>query len=215
MAKPRKPYYPKAAASSGILGYQWDGTSNHMRVGVTERPTEFGPGHGYGITFGGFASVRTFLNQYIGSVRSMVQESYREGTQELGHTALTQTISRETLEAHAQPLGGYLVRTPDDNKVHAPMYFAFPFTDQERELLGDLKDTKERIGQIKWMSMHWTKGFGKNPYTAMQGAHEHVKLSYRDEPVAWSQFFHRHEPFCAFQTLAFLADRGRLWNDRT
>lgn len=195
----------RSAACSGVILYQWDGKSSHMLVGVTRRHASVGAG--YGISFGGFADAG-MMKARPGTVRPMTTEAYREGEEELGARSLHEAIAEHVLEDYAQPLGGYLVRVDDGNIVHAPVYYAFPVTMEEKLLLGNLDDTAERVGQIVWMELRWRAGLGRLLDAA------DVTLHYRDKPVSWSAFKHAHERVCVFHPLAVLAAMGRLWNDR-
>lgn len=200
------PAWPQASPCSGAQFYMWDGHSPHMDVALTHRTAQVGKG--YGITGGGFAEIKAFLTTDLGTIRSLAVEAYRELEEELGAKKLHAAIPQEVFEAYAQPLDGSLIRTSDTNQAHAPVYYAFPTTTDERMALSQLPETPERTGQLDWRKLRWRPGVTKatlaTDVTLWRGKQEH----------SWSTFYWDHEVRCVFWQLALLASQGRLWNDR-
>ncbi len=194
---------------SGVILYQWDGRSFHMDVGVTMRNESVGAG--LGISFGGHAEALEFLRRPVGSMASILAEAYREGEEELGAKALHRAIAQDVLETFAQPLGTSMVRVDWEGKqyVHVPAYYVLPVTAHERLMLGNLRDTDERVGQILWLRLCWRRALSLHTTSINE-----VWLEKDGACIGWNQFYHGHEPVLVFRPLAILANTGRLWNDR-
>lgn len=200
--------FVRGSPCGAVQFYQWDGAASEMDVGVTQRTAKMG--NGYNTTFGGFAECGDFLQVPVGTIRTMCAETYREGEEELDKETLQRLIPPPLLMRYAQPLEGYLVRHPDpNNPIHAPVYYAFPVTREERRKLSDLPPNDERAGQIEWLKLRWEKGMD------LLNLDGKVTLWDGEKQLDWKAFYHQHEVECVFFRLAFLADSGRLWNDRS
>jgi hypothetical protein len=117
-------------------------------------------------------------------------------------------IPFKTLEANAQPLQSFLVRTADTNRVHAPTYYAYPLRDFERIAFSNLPETAERTGQLRWLTLSWA------PETNHRVFDQYVRLKDNGTVLGWNILHWPHEAQGVFCQLAWLANIGRLWTRR-
>lgn len=192
---------------NGVLLYEYDGTSRHMQVALTERNDG-----GYGLTFGGKINQGEILDTRIGNVTDMVDQLYQEGIEELGAKALNTAIPLARFRHYVQPINTSLIRVTDKDEdilAHSASYYAYPTTFMERQMLANLPETEERTGQLIWAELRWRSNVENDLERPTS-----VTLHHKERDINFSALYHRHEQACVFHTLALLAYRKRLWLER-
>ncbi|MEC9292519.1 MAG: hypothetical protein VX730_08975 [Pseudomonadota bacterium] len=142
------PEWPKAAPGCGALFY-YITDDDEAFVLLSRRGTEHG--EGYGITGGGFYSVKKATPYSLGSpVLTHELECFRELCEEFRDpgqnedesdtleqvmakaTAFTSLVPKKRFTEHAERLCGFVVQTPNDphNQYHDCNFFAFQVTEK-------------------------------------------------------------------------------------
>ncbi|TKW61942.1 MAG: hypothetical protein DI628_04790 [Blastochloris viridis] len=192
---------------NGVLLYQYDGTSRHMQIALTERK-----GGGYGLTFGGKINQTEILGTRVGTVIDMIDQLYQEGIEELGAKALNNAISLAQFRTYVQPINTSLIRVTDKDEdilAHSSSYYAYQTTFMERQMLTNLPETEERRGEILWCELRWRSNV-ENDLERQTS----VSLSHKERDISFSVIHHRHEQVCVLHAMALLAHRKRLWLER-
>ena len=141
--------YPWAmcAAGYGVL-MAYECPDGDIEVFMAERLNrKTGKFEGYGITTGGFGEVLKLLPKPVGTISTAAQEIWREFKQELKAKL---KFGFHTFKKNLFPLacGPFMVRTPDENEVHAVNYMGLFVTKQTRKALlaaGGSKETARLI----------------------------------------------------------------------
>lgn len=124
------------AAGYGVLMAQRvEGQPTMVDVFVTERLNKTtGALEGYGITAGGFGEVKTLLPMPAGTISTAADEIWRELDEEL-QTSLPFGFEVFARSIFPLPGGSFMVRTADENQVHAVNYFGLWVDDATRHAL--------------------------------------------------------------------------------
>jgi hypothetical protein len=158
---PYKYQWPMCAAGYGVL----------MAQRVVEQPTmldifvahrlnkKTGAFEGYGITAGGFGEVKNLLSMPVGTISRAADEIWRELDEEL-QASLPFELEEFARQLFPLPGGSFMVRTPDENQVHAVNYFGLWVGDQTRRALLGAPGSDETKG-VEVLRLNNTAGLAE------------------------------------------------------
>lgn len=128
--------WPMCAAGYGVLMAQRVAEQPTLvDVFVAERLNALtGAFEGLGIISGGFGEVKNLLPMPIGTISTAAEEIWRELDEEL-QASLPFGLEEFARNIFPLPGGNFMVRTADENKVHAVNYFGLWVDDRTRHAL--------------------------------------------------------------------------------
>jgi hypothetical protein len=128
--------WPMCAAGYGVLMAQRvEGQPTMLDVFIANRfNIKTDVFEGCGITAGGFGEVKNLLYKPVGTILNAADEIWRELNEEL-QASLPFGLEEFARDIFPLPGGSFMVRTPDENQVHAVNYFGLWVGDQTRRAL--------------------------------------------------------------------------------
>jgi hypothetical protein len=180
-----------AAPGAGVIFYQRTEKPYTLLVGCARRSARVG--EGFGISAGGFAELKPVLAAPVGAVRNLLEEAWRETVEEL--PGVEAAISFQEFYDNAQPLLALVVRTPDENRIHAGCYYAVELIGEQRLTIQALPQSEETVHPLEFFELVVQR--------TAQG-------SVQSQLATFGGFYHAHEEQ-AFRVLAEYAARNRLW----